>query len=122
MKSAICLFATCALFQTNLFAEPSLQTLATANNTFAFKLLKQVAAEKPGDNIFISPYSAVTALQIVENGSAGETKTEMQQTLETSSLSAIELNQAAKAAADLLNSNTNLILTTANALWYRQGA
>jgi len=57
------------------------------------------------------------------NGAAGQTKTEMQQVLETSTLSSAELNAACKAAADLLNSNdTNVILTTANALWYRQGA
>jgi hypothetical protein len=48
--------------------------LATANNGFAFDLLKQIAKEQPGTNIFISPFSVSTALQMVGNGAAGETK------------------------------------------------
>ncbi len=58
-------------------------TLATANNAFAFKLLKQVADENKDKNIFISPYSAATALQMAANGASGQTKAEMQQVLET---------------------------------------
>ncbi len=104
-------------------ADTDLSKLAAANNTFAFKLLKQIADNKKGSNIFISPYSAATALQMAANGAGGKTKTEMQSALETSGLSAAALDAASKAAAGLLTSHdTNLILTTANALWYRQGA
>lgn len=104
-------------------AEPDVSKLAVANNTFAFKLLKQMSTERPGGNVFFSPYSAVTALQMVANGAAGQTKTEMQQVLETSGLSLATMNEASKAAAVLLNpKDTNVILTTANALWYREGA
>jgi len=100
-----------------------LSKLAAANNTFAFKLLKQLVTEQPGASIFVSPYSAATALQMVGNGAAGQTKTEMQQVLETAGISAAGLNAACKAASDLLNpKDTNVILTTANALWYRQSA
>jgi len=99
------------------------EKLATANNTFAFKLLKELAAEQTNVNIFVSPYSAATALQMAANGAGGQTKAEMQQVLETSDISAAMLNAASKAVADLLNSkDTNIILTTANALWYRQSA
>jgi len=74
-------------------------------------------------SVFVSPYSAATALQMAANGAAGQTKAEMQQVLETSGLSTATMNAACKAAADLLNSkDTNLVLTTANALWYRQDA
>lgn len=104
-------------------AESDLPKLATANNTFAFKLLKQLSAKQPSGSIFVSPYSAATALQMAANGAAGQTRAEMQQVLETSGLSMSALNEASKAAAALLNPNTtNVILTTANALWYRQGA
>jgi serpin B len=108
----------------NIFAaESEFSKLAAANNTFAFKLLKQLATEQPGASVFVSPYSAATALQMAANGAAGQTKTEMQQVLETSGLSPAALNAASKAAAELLNpKDTNVILTTANALWYRQGA
>ena len=102
--------------------DAKLSELVAANNDFAFKLLKCMATEQPGASIFISPYSAATALQIVATGAAGRTKAEMQQVLGTSKLSDTALNEAGKAAADLLNAtDTNVILTTANALWYRQG-
>ena len=64
------------------FGRPAdLSGLAAANNGFAFKLLKQLATEHAGETIFISPYSAATALQMVGNGAAGQTKTEMQRAL-----------------------------------------
>jgi len=104
-------------------AESDLSRLAAANNTFAFKLLKQLSTQQPSASVFVSPYSAATALQMAANGAAGQTKTEMQRVLETTSLSVAALNTASKAASELLNpKDTNVILTTANALWYRQNA
>jgi serine protease inhibitor len=112
-----------ASLQNNFAADSDLSKLAAANNSFAFKLLKQLAVEQPGTTIFVSPYSAATALQMAANGAGGQTKTEMQQALETSGILTTALNEASKATGDLLNSkDTNVILTTANALWYRQGA
>jgi serpin B len=85
-------------------------------------LLKELAAEQPVTNIFISPYSAETVLQMVANGAVGKTKTEMQQVLGTTSLSDDSVNQASQRIARSLNTgNTNVILTTAKAIWYRQG-
>jgi serine protease inhibitor len=99
------------------------QKLAAANNGFAFKLLRQLAKDQPSTNIFISPYSAATVLQMVGSGAAGQTKAEMQQVLETTGLSSDTVSAANKKIAQSLNSgNTNVILTTANAIWYRQGA
>ncbi len=97
--------------------------LAAANNAFAFKLLKELDAQNKSGNLFVSPYSAATALQMAANGAGGQTKAEMQKVLETAGLSTAALNTASKATGDLLNSpDTNVILTTANALWYRQSA
>jgi serine protease inhibitor len=109
--------------QTDFAEDADLSKLAVANNTFAFRLLKQLVAEQPGASIFVSPYSAATALQLAAIGTAGQTKIEMQQVLGTTNLTSAELDKAIKAAAGLLNpKDTNVILTTANALWYRQGA
>jgi len=110
------------LFQTVAKAsEP--KNLAAAENGFAFKLLKELAAEQPGTNIFISPYSAATVLQMVANGAAGKTKTEMQQVLGTKTLSDAAVNQASQLIAKSLNDRTtNIILTTGHAIWYRKGA
>jgi len=99
------------------------QKLAVANNGFAFNLLKQLAKDQPAANIFISPYSASTVLQMVGNGAAGRTRTEMQQVLGTTGLPPAVVNEANKDIAQSLNNgNTNVILTTANAIWYREGA
>lgn len=99
------------------------EQLSAANGDFAFKLLQQIAQEQPATNIFISPYSASTVLQIAATGAAGQTKTEMQQVLGTTDLSSTNLGEANKAIAQSLNSgNTNVILTTADAIWCRQGA
>ncbi|HSY19412.1 MAG TPA: serpin family protein [Candidatus Acidoferrales bacterium] len=111
-----------ATLQTIFAADSDLSQLAAANNTFAFKLLKQLSGEKKDGNVFVSPYSTATALQMAANGAAGQTKKEMLATLETAGLTPATLNEASKAAAALSSTDTNLILTTANALWYRQGA
>jgi len=126
MKIRLCLLLAAALaaaIQTAFAADANLAKLAAANNTFAFNLLKELNTENPAGNLFISPYSAATALQMVANGAGGATKLEMQKVLQTAVLSADTINAASKAAADLLNAaDTNIILTTANALWYRQSA
>jgi serine protease inhibitor len=133
MKPSLILVITLALFaglhqaaaQVNLAhaASPAdQQKLASANNGFAFRLLKQLAKDQPGANIFISPYSASTVLQMVCNGAGGQTRAEMQQVLGTTGLLPDALNGANKDFDKSLNSgNTNVVLTTANAVWYRKG-
>jgi serpin B len=125
MKRKFCLVAAIAsacCFSRGFAVDSDLSKLAGANNAFALKLLKQLSAKQHGGSIFVSPYSAATALQMAANGAAGQTKTEMQQVLETAGISTAALNEASRAAAGLLNpKDTNVILTTANALWYRQG-
>lgn len=117
--------AVLALFMAGLPATAALAAesqLAAADNGFAFKLLQQLAQDQPAANLFISPYSVATVLQMVGNGAAGPTKTEMQQVLGTTGLSPAVVNDANKDIAQSLNrGNTNVILTTANAIWYRQG-
>jgi serine protease inhibitor len=125
MKEKCCLMLAVLIagLQNSFGADSDLSKLATANNIFAFNLLKQLSKEQPGASIFVSTYSAATALQMAGDGAAGRTKSEMQQVLAMTNLTVTELNGAVKAAADLLNpTDTNVVLTTANALWYRQGA
>jgi serpin B len=93
--------------------------LAAANNGFAFDLLKQIAKEQPGENIFISPFSVSTALQMVGNGAAGETKTEMQHVLKTDGLKPAALNAACKSLNDSLAAQPDVILELANGIWYQ---
>jgi len=95
--------------------------LAAANTGFAFDLMKQIAKEQPDANVFISPFSVSSVLQMVGIGAAGETKTEMQRVLKTGGLPAATLNSACKNLNQSLNSQTNVILDLANAIWYQEG-
>jgi hypothetical protein len=88
---------------------------------FAFDLLKQITREQPGTNVFISPFSVSTVLQMVANGAAGDTKAEMQRVLKTAGLPPETLNAACKDLNQSLNSQTNVILNLANAIWYKEG-
>jgi serine protease inhibitor len=106
------------------FAAPVIENhlLASANTGFAFKLLKQLAKNQPGNNIFISPFGVSTVLQMAGNGAAGQTKTEMQQVLGTTSMMQAIVNTGSRDINQSLNnSNTNNILTIANAIWYQKG-
>ncbi len=100
-------------------ADPS--RLAAANTGFAFDLLKQIAGGQPDANVFISPFSVSSVLQMVANGAAGDTQAEMQRVLKTTSLPPDALNPAARDLNQLLNSQTNVILRLANAIWFQEG-
>lgn len=93
--------------------------LPDADNGFGLDLLRQVASGQPGQNIFISPFSAATALQMVANGAAGETKMEMQQVLHTTGIAPPALNADCKALNESLNSQKDVILDLANGIWYQ---
>ena len=95
--------------------------LAAANSGFAFDLLQQIARGQPDANVFISPFSVSTVLQMVGNGAAGGTKTEMLSVLKTTGLPPDSLNAACKDLNQSLNSQTNVILDLANAIWYQKG-
>ena len=96
--------------------------LAAADTGFAFELVKELAREKPAKNVFISPYSISTVLQMVCNGAAGRTKQEMASVLGTSDLEPDTLNQACKELDQSIRSaQSNVVLSIANAIWYRAG-
>lgn len=123
LTAVVILFILC---RTNASPENE-QKLAAANNIFAFKLLRQITYDQPAANVFISPYSVSSALQMVANGAAGRTRAEMQKVLATdmgaTGLSGADLNQAGmEMARSLHDQDTRTILEIANAMWYRQDA
>ena len=124
MRQAQPQIAVCLLLTTIVHAAAALaeQPLAVADNAFGFRLFKELAKTHPAANICISPYSTATVLHMVGNGAAGKTKTEMQQVLGTTGLSFSDINAANRGIAkSRARENTpNVILTTANAIWYRQ--
>lgn len=112
----LCLVAS-AIFADGIY----LPALSGANSSFAFDLLKQIANEQPGQNIFISPYSVSTVLQILGNGAVGKTKTEIQHVLKTGDFPASELNGACKDLNQSLASQSDVTLDLANSIWFNKG-
>ena len=55
--------------------------LISANNDFGFKLFKTITAKDSAKNVFISPFSIASALDMTYNGAATTTKTAMAKTL-----------------------------------------
>lgn len=51
--------------------------LVEANSSFAFDLYARLAKEKPGENLFFSPYSISSALLMAAEGARGQTAREM---------------------------------------------
>ncbi len=111
----ICLAASIA------FADTIDPALAAADNAFALDLLVQLAKSEPGQNIFISPYSVSTILQILGNGAAGKTKTEIQQVLKTDNFPPDKLNGLHKDLDHDLQSQSDVTLDLANAIWFETG-
>jgi serpin B len=98
------------------------QPLASANTGFGFSVLKELAKEKPEANLFISPYSIASVLQMISTGARGQTQQELQQALGTASLSPDDRYAAYQGLSQSITDQTNVTLNVANALWYRAGA
>ncbi len=56
---------------------PALRFVPHMNNNFALDLYAQVAKESPGQNLFFSPYSIVSALTMTAEGARGDTALQM---------------------------------------------
>jgi serine protease inhibitor len=120
-RHALVLGYLCAVLAGNCRAVGA-PPVAVSDAAFSFNLLRQLAQDHPASNISISPYSAATVLEMVGNGAAGRTLAEMQQVLGTSGLSSANVNAVHKSIASALKGgNDQVVLETANAVWYRSG-
>ncbi|MFZ5979811.1 MAG: serpin family protein [Candidatus Zixiibacteriota bacterium] len=92
------------------------------NNTFDYNLFRQIVAERPDENVFISPFSVSQALAMTCNGAAGVTLEEMRRVLGFEQLPDSAVNRAfAELAQKLPALDPDLKFTIANSVWYRQG-
>ena len=117
LGALLCCLAWAVLAQ----APPDDARLAAANTGFAFDLLQKIAGAQPDANVFISPFSVSTVLQMVANGANGDTRTEMQHVLKTAGLSPEALNAACQDLNGSLQVQTNVTLNLADAIWYQAG-
>lgn len=95
------------------------RNLIEGNNKFALKIFNKLSTNGNG-NIFISPYSISTALTMTYGGAKGETKDQMRRALfllENDQLVHNSFQYLLQNMNDLDNSEKNLVLKTANAIW-----
>ena len=91
-----------------------------AGNSFAFGLLAQ--ANRPGDNLFLSPFSASMALGMTMNGAGGETWSQMRDVLGFDGLAEEEINAAYASLLELLVGLDPAVETAVgNSVWTRLG-
>lgn len=90
-------------------------------NRFGFDLIKEISdSETPGDNIFISPLSVHFALSMTWNGSAGNTREQMKETLYLPDLDANSINKSFNdLISELLSADKKVETSIANSIWYR---
>jgi serpin B len=95
--------------------------LSQAHNAFGFNMVKLLANQDSGKNIFISPTSLSLALSMVYNGASGETKNVMMKSLQLQNLSINMVNQQSRSLiASLQNSDPDIQLSIANSVWTKQ--
>jgi len=88
------------------------KVLAARNNQFGLNLMGKL--HKEGENLFLSPLSISTALQMTAGGARGETRDEM---LKAMGVSDLKLPAHNKALLDALNLRKDFKLSVANSLW-----
>jgi serpin B len=97
------------------------ETLTDGNNTFAFGLLRSVAAYDEGsDHIFVSPLSAGLDFGMLSNGAAGDTFDEIRRTLGFADISNEDINDYyLKMLTELKAADKGVTLESANSIWIR---
>ena len=93
-----------------------------ADNSFAFKMFKEVSILSDTPNTFFSPLSLNMALGMLYNGASGDTRTEMAEVLGMGDLSDEEINEYyQKMSQALLQIDPLTEIGIANSIWYRAG-
>lgn len=96
--------------------------LVAADNAFTFGLLKEVVADDPDANVFLSPLSASMALGMTMNGARGDTRAAMEAALGKTGMTPEEINTGYRGLIDHLPYlDPKVTLTLANSIFVRQG-
>ena len=88
---------------------------------FGFDVLRDLTAENPRANIFISPTSIAVALAMTANGAEGATRDAILTALHSQAQSTDAFNAANRALADDIAKATAVQISIANALWVQDG-
>ena len=94
------------------------QELSATTNRFAFNLFKQIYKEDAQKNILISPLSASLAFSMLNNGAAGSTQEEIEQTLGFGNVSREEINIYMQKLVEAMKTlDPRGIFESANSIW-----
>lgn len=92
--------------------------MVEANNMFAIDLYREYM--KDAGNIFFSPYSITTALQMTYEGAREKTAEEMEQVLHLPANDAVRRQESMSLYNELNKGDKEYMFSTANALWAQQ--
>jgi serine protease inhibitor len=93
-----------------------------SSSAFGFDLYRAILAERPGENVFISPASVGFALAMTYNGAAGPTRDAMAAALRLSTTSLDTVNRTDSTLIARMNEPIERVrLSVANSLWARRG-
>jgi len=101
-------------FKRYAVAKSSSETVNAANQ-FAFELYDQY--KNTNDNVFFSPYSISSALEMTYEGARGATAGEIQSVFNFPADAQTRIGSFAKLYSEINPKNTTYQLSTANALW-----
>lgn len=95
--------------------------LVESDNTFGFRLFKEILTVETDKNVFISPLSVSMALGMTLNGADGETREAMEETLELTGMTTEEINESYQSLIELLTElDPKVLFEIANSIWYRE--
>ncbi|NMO96122.1 serpin family protein [Paenibacillus lemnae] len=98
------------------------KSIVEAQNAFGLRLYQQLETEqKSGNNVILSPYSISAALALAYNGSAGETKAEMEKVLGWTGMEQDQVNKGNSQLRLLLERGSGVMVNTANSIWIQEG-
>lgn len=99
---------------------PAEHELVQSGNSFGLKLYREIVAEEPDTNLFISPLSVAMALGMTYNGARGETQTAMAEVLDLQGMDLTEVNKSYQNLIKLLRGlDDKVAFNLANSIWYR---
>ncbi len=99
------------------------ERVTDAYTDFGFSLFRQLRADDPDGNVFISPTSAAFALAMTWNGAVGQTAEEMALALGIDHLDRQTVNETNRRWLEALRDtgDPKVELALANSIWTRQG-
>lgn len=106
------------LRQSRAESMPPDAAVVKAVNDFGLRLVRETARERPGKNVFLSPFAVAGALTLTANGAAGATQQEMLRTLGFDATALVAANEAFHRANAMLDySDPRVTISPALSLW-----